>query len=66
MQKWNRKYVLAGVAISFVGFVAIIAFVARRQLISTELAGLMLVALFGLYFGFGVLVIVYRLILKLD
>lgn len=66
MQKWNRRKVLAGVAVSFVSFVAIIAILARRQLVTAELATLMLVALFGLYVGFGVLVLVYRLILKLD
>jgi hypothetical protein len=30
------------------------------------MALLMLVALFGLYFGFGVLIVVYRFVSKLD
>lgn len=66
MRKWNRRYVLTGVVVSFVVFVALIAVLARRQLIGAEMATLMLVALFGLYVGFGILLIVYRLILKLD
>jgi hypothetical protein len=58
--------IAAGIALSFVGFVAAVAFLSRIQAISVTVAKLMLVALVGLYFGFGVLIAVHRLIRKLD
>ena len=51
---------------SFLGFVGIIYVLALKQIVSPQLAGLMVVALIGLYVGFGILILVYRLINKLD
>lgn len=58
--------VAAGIAASFAGFVGIIIFLFGAKIISLEMAKLMLVALLGLYVGFGFLIAVYRLIAKLD
>ena len=58
--------VVAGIAASFVGLVGVIIFLLANKIVSFALAMLMLVALFGLYVGFGILIAVYRLIGKLE
>lgn len=58
--------VLLGVVVSFFSLIGVVTLLSRKQIVSIELAMLMCVALFGLYVGFGVLIVVYRLILKLD
>jgi hypothetical protein len=58
--------VVAGIAASFAGLAGTIVFLSEAKIISFELALLMLVALLGLYVGFGILIAVYRLISKLD
>ena len=58
--------VVAGVAASFIGLVATIIFLWKMEIISVEIAKLMLVALLGMYVGFGILIAVYRLIGKLG
>ncbi len=57
---------VAGVATSLAGFVGIIIFLSAKEMVSAATAILMLVALFGLYLGFGVLVAAYRLVVRLD
>ena len=57
---------VAGIAVSFIGLVATIVFLSEMKIISFEMAKLMLVALLGMYVGFGVLIAVYRLITKLE
>ena len=66
MPKKRTLTIAAGIVASFFGFVSAIAFLSRTQIISVTVAKLMVVALVGLYFGFGVLIAVYRLIRKLD
>lgn len=58
--------VVAGIVVSFTAFVGTIIFLAKAKIISFEVAMLMLVALVGMYIGFGILIAVYRLINKLD
>ena len=58
--------VAAAVVSSFIGLAVTIAFLSHWKVITFEAAMLMLVALVGLYFGFGVLIAVYRLIAKLE
>jgi hypothetical protein len=58
--------VVAGIAASFVGLVGAIIFLLANKIVSFALAMLMLVALFGLYVGFGILIAVYRFIGKLE
>lgn len=57
---------VVGVATSLAGFVGIIIFLSAKEMVSPAMAILMLVALFGLYLGFGALVAAYRLVVKLD
>ena len=66
MAKNRALKVAAGIAASFVGLAGTIVFLSMTSLVSFEMAMLMLVALVGLYIGFGVLVAVYRLISKLE
>ena len=58
--------VVAGIAASFACLSGVIIFLLEAKMISFEVAMLMLVALLGMYLGFGVLIAVYRLIGKLD
>ena len=58
--------VLAGIAASFIALVGTVIFLSQMKIISFEMAKLMLVALLGMYVGFGILIAVYRLIGKLK
>jgi hypothetical protein len=63
----SKKLKTTGLVIfSYLGFVVLIAYCALAEIISLQQAGLMLVAEFGLYIGFGILIAVYRLINKLE
>ena len=66
MPKNRTLKVIAGTAASFTGLVGVIIFLSEAKIISFEMAMLMLVALLGIYLGFGVLIAVYRLVGKLD
>jgi hypothetical protein len=58
--------VAAGVAVSFMSLVVLILVLMANRVVTFQMALLMLVALLGLYFGFGVLIAVYRFIGKLE
>jgi len=63
----SKKLAIAGlILVTFLGFLALIYFLAFRQIVTPQQAGLMVAALFGLYIGFGTLILVYRLMNKLD
>ena len=66
MSKKRKLAVAAGIIASFIGLSAIIITLAIENTITGVVAGLMLVALFGMYVGFGILIAVYRLIAKLE
>ncbi len=66
MRRNRTLKVVAGIIVSFTGFVGIIILLLKMKIISFEIAMLMLVALFGMYIGFGILITVYRLICKLE
>ena len=66
MPKNRTLKIVAGVAASFTGFVGTIIFLSEAKIITFEMAILMLVALLGMYLGFGILIAVYRLIGKLE
>ena len=66
MPKNRTLKVVAGIAASFIGLVGTIIFLLATKIISFEMAILMLVALFAMYVGFGVLIAVYRLIGRLE
>lgn len=54
--------VVASFSLLIVGVLALLI----KQVITFQMALLMLIALFGLYFGFGVLIAVWRFIGKLE
>ena len=66
MPKNRTLKVVAGIAASFIGLVGTIIFLLATKIISFEMALLMLIALLAMYFGFGILIAVYRLIDKLE
>ncbi len=57
---------LAGFAALFVGLAVAIILLASAGVIPGPMALLMLVALVGLYLGFGVLIAVYRFVARLE
>jgi hypothetical protein len=58
--------IVAGIAGSFIALASTIVFLSEAKIISFEMAKLMLVALFGMYLGFGILIAVYRLVAKME
>ena len=66
MPKNRTLKVVAGIAVSFTGLAGTIILLSETKIVSFEMAKLMLVALLGMYVGFGILIAVYRLIGKLD
>ena len=63
----TRSLRIAGaVVVSFLCLVGAVIYLAASRIVTPQLALLMLVALAGLYIGFGILVLVHRLIHKLD
>jgi hypothetical protein len=63
----SRTLIIAvGVAGSFIGIAATIVYLSATNVVAPTVAKLMLVALFGLYLGFGILIAVYRLMRRLD
>ena len=66
MPKRKTLIAVAGIAASFVGLAGVIIFLLANKIVSFVMAMLMLVALFGLYIGFGILIAVYRFIDKLE
>ena len=66
MPKKRTLKVVAGIAASFIGLAGTIILLSEAKIIGFEMAMLMLVALLGMYVGFGILIAVYRLIGKLE
>ncbi len=62
----KRTLIGLGVLGSFLSLVFGIVSLARTQTVTPQIATLMFVALIGLYVGFGILIVVYRLINQLD
>ena len=60
------RIAVVGIAASFIGLAGAIIFLSEMKIISFEMAKLMLVALLGMYVGFGILIAIYRLIGKLK
>jgi len=58
--------IVAGIVVSFAVLAGTIIFLSATKIIGFTMAMLMLVALVGMYVGFGVLIAVYRLINKLE
>jgi hypothetical protein len=66
MPRKRTLTIAAGILASFAGLAGVIVVLSRTATVSVTAAKLMLVALLGLYFGFGVLIAVYRLIRRLE
>jgi len=66
MPKRGTLIVVASIATSFIGLAGLIILLSVNKIVSFEMSILMLVALFGLYIGFGILIAVYRLVSKLE
>ena len=66
MPKNRTLITVAGIVVSFAGLAGTIIFLLETKVIGFAVAMLMLVALLGMYVGFGILIAVYRLISKLD
>jgi hypothetical protein len=66
MSRNRTLKVVAGVAASFAGLVGTIVLLLEMRIVTLGIAKLMLVALLGMYIGFGILIAVYRLIRKLE
>ncbi len=66
MAKRKTVAVVLGVVVVFLGLVALIVVMLANQLVTFQMATLMLVALLGLYVGFGILIAIYRLVIKLE
>ena len=62
-KKW---LIAAAISLSFTGIVVLIMTLLVKGVITFQLGLLMLVALLGLYFGFGVLIAVYRFVARLK
>jgi hypothetical protein len=58
--------IAAGVGASFIALAVTIMLLSDMGVVTFQMALLMLVALFGLYLGFGILIAVYRFISKLE
>jgi hypothetical protein len=66
MPRVRTRWVVVGVAALFIAFVGTIVLLRATNAISFEVALLMLVALLGMYVGFGILIGVYRFMRKLE
>jgi hypothetical protein len=66
MPKNRTLITVAGIVGSFAVLAGTIIFLLETKVIGFAVAMLMLVALLGMYVGFGILIAVYRLISKLD
>jgi hypothetical protein len=64
----NKKKlkIAAAISLSFTGIVVLIMTLLVKGVITFQMALLMLVALLGLYFGFGVLIALYRFVSRLE
>jgi hypothetical protein len=56
----RKLKIAAAISLSFIGIVVLIMGLLVEAVITFQMAMLMLVALLGLYFGFGVLIALYR------
>ncbi len=66
MTDTRKLRIVAAVVASFCVLIVLVMALLIKHLITFQMALLMLIALFGLYFGFGVLVAVWRFIGKLE
>ncbi len=66
MPKNSTLRIVVGIAVIFSCLAGTIVLLMVTRVVSIQMALLMLVALLGMYVGFGILALVYRLISKLE
>jgi uncharacterized membrane protein len=68
MASANNKALKIALAVGalFMTLIVIIIYLVAKNVITPQMALLMFIGLFGLYFGVGVLIAVYRFVSKLD
>jgi hypothetical protein len=66
MSDKKKLKIAAAVSLSFTGIVVLVMALLVKGVITFQMALLMLVALLGLYFGFGVLIFLYRFVDRLK
>jgi hypothetical protein len=66
MSDRKKLKIAAAISLSFTGIVVLVMALLVKGVITFQLALLMLVALLGLYFGFGVLIFLYRFVDRLK
>ena len=66
MRKPRPLVIVAAVGASFVALAATIIVLAGMQVLTFTVAKLMIIALLGLYFGFGFLIGIYQVLRKLE
>jgi ABC-type transport system involved in Fe-S cluster assembly fused permease/ATPase subunit len=62
----RQRWIVFGIATSFTALAAAIIALLVAHVLTFQMALLMLVALLGLYIGFGVLALAWRLVARLD
>jgi hypothetical protein len=65
-RKSRRVLIAVGVFGSLVALIGSIVFMTASEIVTLEMAKLMLAALLGMYVGFGFLILVYLLIRRMD
>ena len=66
MSDTRKLKIAAAVGVSFMSLVVVVMVLLVKHVITFQMALLMLVALLGLYFGFGVLIAIYRFVARLE
>jgi hypothetical protein len=66
MSDKSKLKIAAAISLSFTGIVVLVMALLVKRVITFQMALLMLVALLGLYFGFGVLIFLYRFVDRLK
>jgi hypothetical protein len=62
----RKLKIVAGVVASFCLLIVVVLALLIKHVVTFQMALLMLVALFGLYCGFGLLIAVWRFVSKLE
>ena len=65
-RKSRRGLIAAGVGASFLTILAVVGWLAAREIVTPQMAVLLGVTTFGLYVGFGILIAVFSMINKLE
>jgi hypothetical protein len=65
-KKKTKLLILSAVVFTFSGLAVLVVFLARSGVITVPAAILMLIALVGIYFGFGILIAAHLMVRRLK